>query len=335
MYFLCQLKKFNLPKTMMVHFYTAITESILTTSITIRYVVATAKDKGRLQLIIHSAEKGPAEKSDESSGNTIEDDEFSVSTLIEKANINVGKNFDDPLVMFGDIAMPSGLQNADPCTARGCLWPKSSDGNVYVPYRISNEYSRRERNTIIQGLRSFAQSTCIRFTPLNRQGDFVDIQSRSGCFSFIGRRGGGQVVSLCRQGCVFQQIIQHELLHALGFNHEQTRSDRDEHVRILLENVIPGMEFNFRQIQTRNLGTPYDYNSVMHYGRFAFSRNRQPTIIPIPNSNVPIGRATQMSPNDILRVNRLYGCNTTAVRHDPETHAKNPFPLKMKDIKMK
>ncbi|KAI3377227.1 hypothetical protein L3Q82_009137, partial [Scortum barcoo] len=167
----------------------------------------------------------------------------------------------------------------------------------------------RERNTIIQGLRSFAQSTCIRFTPLNRQGDFVDIQSRSGCFSFIGRRGGGQVVSLSRQGCVFQQIIQHELLHALGFNHEQTRSDRDEHVRILLENVIPGMEFNFRQIQTRNLGTPYDYNSVMHYGRFAFSRNRQPTIIPIPNSNVPIGRATQMSPNDILRVNRLYGCS--------------------------
>ena len=35
MYFLRQLKKFNLPKTMMVHFYTAIIESILTSSITI------------------------------------------------------------------------------------------------------------------------------------------------------------------------------------------------------------------------------------------------------------------------------------------------------------
>ncbi|XP_028257404.1 low choriolytic enzyme-like [Parambassis ranga] len=248
----------------------------------------------------------------ESSGNTIEDDDFSISTLLEKANANVGKNLDDPLVMFGDIAMPTGLQNADPCTARGCLWQKAGDGNVYVPYRISNEFSQRERSTIIQGLRSFAQSTCIRFTPLNRQRDFVDIQSRSGCFSFIGRRGGGQVVSLSRQGCVFQQIVQHELLHALGFNHEQTRSDRDEHVRILLQNVIPGMEHNFRRIDTINLGTPYDYNSVMHYGRFAFSRNREPTIIPIPDPNVAIGRATEMSPTDILRVNRLYRCNSTA-----------------------
>lgn len=62
----------------------------------------------------------------------------------------------------------------------------------------------------------------------------------SSCFSFVGRRGGGQTVSLSRQGCVFQQIIQHELLHAMGFNHEQTRSDRDLHVRILLQNVIRG-----------------------------------------------------------------------------------------------
>uniref|UniRef100_A0A672Y3C7 Metalloendopeptidase n=1 Tax=Sphaeramia orbicularis TaxID=375764 RepID=A0A672Y3C7_9TELE len=246
--------------------------------------------------------------SDESSGNTIEDDEFTVSARLEKANANLGKNLGDPVVIFGDIAVPSGLQNADPCTARGCLWPKAPDGNVYIPFRISRQFSRRQREIIIEGLRSFERTTCIRFTPLERQRDFVDIQSRSGCFSFVGRRGNGQVVSLSRQGCVFQSIIQHELLHALGFNHEQTRSDRDQNVRILLQNVIPGQEHNFRRIRTRNLGTPYDYNSVMHYGRFAFSRNRQPTIIPIPNPNVAIGRATQMSPTDILRVNRLYAC---------------------------
>ncbi|KAF0043676.1 hypothetical protein F2P81_005013 [Scophthalmus maximus] len=249
------------------------------------------------------------EKTEENSGNTLTDDDFSVSTLLEKANVNVGKNLDEPLVISGDIAVPTGLQNADPCTARGCLWPKATDGNVYVPYRISSAFSTRERNFIIQGLRSFAESTCIRFTPLQRgQRDFVDIQSLSGCFSYIGRRGNGQPLSLNRQGCVFKSIIQHELLHALGFNHEQTRSDRDQHVRILLQNVISGMEGNFRKIETRNLGTPYDYNSVMHYSRFAFSRNRQPTIIPIPDNNVAIGRAQQMSPTDILRVNRLYQC---------------------------
>ena len=57
MFFLRQLKKFNLPKTMIVHFYTSIIESILTSSISIWYAAATAKDKGRLQRIIRYSEK--------------------------------------------------------------------------------------------------------------------------------------------------------------------------------------------------------------------------------------------------------------------------------------
>ncbi|XP_074523077.1 high choriolytic enzyme 1-like isoform X1 [Halichoeres trimaculatus] len=257
------------------------------------------------------------DRTEESSGHSSDDDEFSVSTLLEKANRNIGQTPGAPLVLYGDIAVPTGLQNADPCTRRNCLWPKASDGNVYVPYRISQDYSSRERNIIRRGLRSFASSTCIRFVPLNRQQDFVDIKSLGGCFSFVGRRGRNQTVSLSRQGCVFPQIVQHELLHALGFDHEQTRSDRDQHVRILFQNVIRGMEFNFRKIDTNNLNTPYDYNSVMHYSRFAFSRNGQPTIVPIPDPNVDVGRATQMSANDILRVNRLYRCNSTALTSDP------------------
>ncbi|XP_012706100.1 high choriolytic enzyme 1 [Fundulus heteroclitus] len=269
--------------------------------------------------LLCSSSQTSFKRTDENTANNFEDDDFSVSTLLEKANANLGKNLDDPLVMFGDIAVPTGLQNADPCTSRGCLWTKNQDGKVYIPYRISSDFSQRERSLIVSGLESFHASTCIRFRPQQTERDFVDIQSRSGCWSFIGRRGGGQVVSLSRRGCVFHQIVQHELLHALGFNHEQTRSDRDSHVRIILENVISGQEHNFRKINTNNLGTPYDYNSVMHYGRFAFSRNREPTIVPIPDSNVEIGRATQMSPNDILRVNRLYQCNS----NNPKRHPKN------------
>ncbi|RCU38144.1 DUF1891 domain-containing protein, partial [Acinetobacter baumannii] len=45
MYFLGQLKKFSLLKMMMVHFYTAIIKSILTSSISVWYAAATAKDK--------------------------------------------------------------------------------------------------------------------------------------------------------------------------------------------------------------------------------------------------------------------------------------------------
>ena len=57
MFFLRQLKKFNMLQKVMVEFYTAIIESILTSSITIWFAASTAKDKGRLQRIIRSAEK--------------------------------------------------------------------------------------------------------------------------------------------------------------------------------------------------------------------------------------------------------------------------------------
>ena len=57
------------------------------------------------------------------------------------------------------------------------------------------------------------------------------------CASLLGHLGDKQVVSLQRFGCVRHGIIQHELLHALGFYHEHTRSDRDKYVRINWENI--------------------------------------------------------------------------------------------------
>lgn len=54
----------------------------------------------------------------------------------------------------------------------------------------------------------------------------------------MGRIGDKQVVSLQRFGCVRHGIIQHEVLHALGFLHEHTRSDRDNYITILWDNII-------------------------------------------------------------------------------------------------
>ncbi|KAM7415183.1 hypothetical protein PAMA_019822 [Pampus argenteus] len=236
------------------------------------------------------------------------DKTLTTSERIERVNRDIVRSPGEPLVE-DDVAFDSEAErNADPCTADGCMWPKSDDGNVYVAYTISSEYSSREVSIIERGLKSFHDVSCLRFVERTDEKAYLNIQSLTGCYSYIGRRGYGQNLSLQRSGCVYYDTVQHEVLHALGFNHEQKRSDRDEYIRIVLENVTPGKEHNFDKVNTLNQGTTYDYGSVMHYSKYAFSKNNQPTLVAIPDSSVEFGTATEMSQNDIIRLNRLYKC---------------------------
>uniref|UniRef100_H3CFE4 Metalloendopeptidase n=1 Tax=Tetraodon nigroviridis TaxID=99883 RepID=H3CFE4_TETNG len=234
-----------------------------------------------------------------------EEKDLPVSELLWRANKDVVRRPGGPL-LIDDVALGENERNADGCTSRDCMWAKSSDGKVYVPYVVASHYSSRERSIIERGLASFHEASCIRFIPRTNQRDFLSIMSDDGCYSYVGRQGHSQTLSLDRQGCLYHSTVQHELLHALGFHHEQCRSDRDAHIRVLLCNS--SLAYAFDKMDTLNLNTPYDYNSVMQYHRYAFSGNGEPTMVPIPNANIQFGEATQMSRNDITRLNTLYRC---------------------------
>lgn len=62
-----------------------------------------------------------------------------------------------------------------------------------------------------------------------------------------------------RNGCVYTGTVQHEILHALGFHHEQVRSDRDDFVSILTQNIQSG------QLTHKNLHFP-DLVHVLYNG---------------------------------------------------------------------
>ena len=56
------------------------------------------------------------------------------------------------------------------------------------------------------------------------------------------------------------------------------------------------------------LGEQYDYGSVMHYSKYAFSKNGNPTIIPTRQTNAELGQREGLSEHDVHRINILYRC---------------------------
>ncbi|XP_076011938.1 high choriolytic enzyme 1-like [Genypterus blacodes] len=256
-----------------------------------------------LLLLGLSQARSVLDEEQESDAEVDENDTVDMSTRILISN-----NASNEILMEGDMVMPR-TRNAMMCWYSNCLWRKDSSGLVMIPFTVSSEFSSSERQKIDSAMQSFHRSTCIRFVPRQNQNDYISVENWDGCFSSLGMVGGRQVLSLKRRGCMYHGIIQHEINHALGFQHEQTRSDRDQYVRINWGNINPQMAYNFHKHRTNNLNTPYDYSSIMHYGRTAFSiQYGQDSITPIPDPNVQIGQRKGMSRMDITRINRLYGC---------------------------
>lgn len=77
--------------------------------------------------------------------------------------------------------------------------------------------------------------------------------------------------------------------------------------------VHVGREFNFETApkdQSTDNGVPYDYWSVMHYGKNAFSNGNGSTIVTKdPKFQDIIGQTYGISPKDNLELNRLYKCS--------------------------
>ncbi|KAK6745087.1 hypothetical protein RB195_011661 [Necator americanus] len=161
---------------------------------------------------------------------------------------------DDPTMgnkMEGDIAMENLKKFVEDNNKLGRnairqayrRWP-----NGEIPYTLSSQYGAYSRSVIAKAMQEYHDKTCVRFVPrdVSRHVDYIYIHPDDGCYSLVGKTGGRQPLSL-DSGCIQVGTIVHELMHAVGFFHEQSRQDRDEYIEIVWRNVQNGADDQFEK----------------------------------------------------------------------------------------
>ena len=169
----------------------------------------------------------------------------STAKLIDEYNMNETSVNPEELGSYleGDILFPSDTV----LTKNGLVSQSSRWRNGVVPFEIRGNFAARDRALIEQAMEQYHRRTCIRFVPRSNEQDYISIvNGHSGCWSSVGRVGGKQEVNLQSPGCLSKVGTPlHELMHAVGFLHEQNRQERDSFVSIQYNNIQPQAGISF------------------------------------------------------------------------------------------
>lgn len=193
-----------------------------------------------------------------------------------------------------------------------------------IPYVIAPmDFDDQEIKEMKESFRDYEKETCIKFRPI-RDSDksyIVVRRGAGGCNAILGQssRHYAQSVNL-GDGCRFYGLFRHEFGHTVGLHHEHQHPDRNTGVTINFNNVDDSMKQWFEPIERNKLnmyGVPYDIQSVMHYGEYAFvkyvnGKQVGKTIVardPAQQRFLFYVYMKDFSFGDIMRVNLMYKCN--------------------------
>lgn len=229
----------------------------------------------------------------------------------------VGELFEGDIIMDERLrrAVLGGVDNEkrDVLKNQNLLWK-----NGLVPYVFQPHIAPDSKECLVNAIKQFHKHTCIRFVKIKNQKDkdkyknYLYFESdKNVCSSFVGRKKGKQVVHI-GHGCTRIGTCEHEILHALGMIHEQSRPDRDDHVSIKWDNIKEAEHHNFNKYSynlVTNEDVEYNFASVMHYPNHAFAIDRSlPTIVSKKDPNLVFGQRVRFSEGDVQQINRLYKC---------------------------
>lgn len=201
-------------------------------------------------------------------------------------------------------------------------WPKGR-----IPYEInSTDFppGSSERTSVVSAITVWNDQTLLQLLPRGTEADFIEfVLASNSCSSPVGMQGGRQEVG-CAVGAGWGTwSVVHEIGHAFGLWHEHTRLDRDNWVTVHWGNVKSGKEHNFQvDPSDRRDVCQYDYDSLMHYGRYGFAVDEsKPTLTPTLQF-VQIGQRDHLSVFDKKAVLFLHG--TFSLRTELQNDGVSP-----------
>uniref|UniRef100_A0A1I7YYG4 Metalloendopeptidase n=1 Tax=Steinernema glaseri TaxID=37863 RepID=A0A1I7YYG4_9BILA len=196
---------------------------------------------------------------------------------------------------------------------REMRWPTDREG--FVPYYFDASIAEDVKRKIGEAIEFWEQNTCVRFKENGEGRPKLRFYKGAGCFSNVGKitTGKEQDLSIGKR-CEHFGIIAHEIAHALGFYHEQSRYDRDQFLDLNLRNVERPMVANFRKespATNDNYGLPYDYGSDMHYSDEGFAINKHIPVIMAKDHLHQHTMGQRIGPSflDVLAMNTRYECH--------------------------